>query len=124
MEELKIFLLLSATVLFIFVFYRWLLRYLQRKEITVPFCYLFPFENHTFSGREKIKLDMCNSHTVIIEIFEPDHRDEKYIAFQGRLAAGVCEVDIDLTSLRSGNYYLKIVLPDQSITRFIEISNA
>lgn len=126
MEHFRIFLLISVVVLFIFVFYRWLKRYLHRNEITVPFAHLFPFEKPVFSGIEIIKMDMSEPHAVRVEVLDSsDSSDSKYpyIAFDGRLRSGIVEINIDLTSLKSGSYTLRIILPDQNITRYIQIEN-
>lgn len=121
MEELRIVLLISAIVLFIIVFYRWLLKYLHRKEIGVKFTYLFPFEREVFMGKEKLKLDLPESNHVRAEILTTTNGELVLLAFEGILKQGICEMDIDFDQVQKGEYNLKIILPDQIITRYIRV---
>lgn len=123
MKELKIILLISAVVLFIIVFYQWLLRYLHKDEINVKFSYLFPFEKEIFRGAERFKIDLPETSHVRAEILETSDGELLHLVFEGRLKQGIAEMDIDFGPVQNGEYQLKIVLADQTITRFIRVEN-
>lgn len=123
MEELKIVLLISAVILFIIVFYRWLLRYLHKDEISVKFSYLFPFDKEVFKGTERLKLDLPEPSLVRAEVLETSNGELLHLVFDGRLEQGISEMIIDFAHVQNGDYHLKIVLADQSITRFIKVEN-
>lgn len=123
MDELRIILLISSIVLFIIVFYRWLLRYLHKNEINVKFSYLFPFEKDVFIGKEKLKIDLPEANQVRAEIIETANGELILLAFEGRLKKGICEMDIDFEKVQNGEYNLKIILPDQIITRYIRVEH-
>ncbi len=123
MKELKIILLISAVVLFIIVFYRWLLRYLHKDEINVKFSYLFPFEKKVFRGSERFKIDLPETSEVRAEILETSGGELLHLVFEGRLKQGIADMNIDFGKVKNGEYHLKIVLADQTITRFIRIEN-
>lgn len=122
MINIKSFLLVSAIVLFVFVFYRWLTRYLRRNDITVPFTYLFPFDKEFFSGIDFIKLDLPFDAHVRAEVIS-QKGELMMVAFEDDLKKGIVEKQIDFSKVESGKYNLRIVFPDQTITRFIEVQN-
>ena len=122
MINIKYFLLISAIVLFIYVFYKWLMRYLRKDDINIPFTYLFPFEKDFFSGMDLIKLDLPVDAHVRAEILSQTG-DLVLLAFEDDLKKGIVEKQIDFSKVESGKYNLRIVFPDQTITRFIEVTD-
>lgn len=123
MENITLFLLISAIVLFIIVFYRWLLRYLRKDEIPLTFSYLFPFENKDFSGVENIKIEMKESYPVRVELLNAVGGDLVLLAFDERIGIGEHELELDFSQVKDGLYHLRIVLPDQAITRYVSVKN-
>lgn len=120
METLQRFLLVSAVVLFLFVFYQWLMRYLQRKEINDPFPYLFPFEKEFFEGQEILKFDMPYDSEVRAEVFAQSG-ERLFIAFDLEIKKGIHPMPIDFSSLPEGEYELKVSFPNQTLRRPIKV---
>jgi hypothetical protein len=116
METLERFLLVSAIVLFVVVFYRWLLRFLRRKEINDPYPYLFPFEKPALNGREVIKLDMPYPAEVRAEVFNLQG-EFLFKPFEETIQKGVHQMAFDVSKLPTGNYELKLTFPNQVIRR-------
>jgi hypothetical protein len=122
METLQRFLLVSAIVLFIIVFYKWLTKYLRRKDIVGPFPYIFPFEREVLSNEEIIKLDMPYSAVVKAEVYSKE--DVKlFTAFDQKIEKGIHQMRFDTSSLPSGEYELRVEFPNQTIRRYITIAN-
>ena len=122
METFQRFLLVSAIVLFIIVFYQWLKKYLRRKDINDPFPYVFPFENDHVSGKETMKFDMPYSAQVRAEVYSEDG-ERLYTAFDQKIAKGIHLMEFNVSSLPSGKYELKVTFPNQTIRRPINVSN-
>lgn len=122
METLQRFLLVSAIVLFVIVFYKWLMKYLRRKDYNDPFPYLFPFESEVLSGVETLKFDMPYASQVRAEVYS-ENGERLFIAFDQEIAKGIHQLVCDVSSLPSGNYELKISFPNQTVRRPIKVSN-
>ena len=45
------------------------------------------------------------------------------IAFEELFKSGICTKEIDFTPIASGSYVFRIVLPDQTITRYILVNH-
>lgn len=120
METLERFLLVSAIVLFVFIFYRWLLRFLRRKELSDPFPYLFPFDKNALSGKEVLKFDMPYKAEVKAEVFS-DEGELLFVAFDQEIAKGIHQMGFDVSSLPKGSYELKVTFPNQVIRRAIKV---
>jgi len=123
METFQRFLLVSAIVLFIIVFYKWLMKYLRRKDISDPFPYLFPFEKQVLSGQEILKFDMPYDAQVKAEVLDNNEK-RLFMAFDQEIKKGVHQMAFDVSSLPSGTYELKVSFPNQTVRRPIKISNA
>jgi hypothetical protein len=122
METLQRFLLVSAIVLFAFVFYKWLMKYLRRKDINDPFPYLFPFEREVLTGEETLKFDMPYPSQVKAEVYSES--DERLLtAFDQEIKQGIHIMAFDISSLPSGTYELKVSFPNQTVRRAIKVSN-
>ncbi len=121
METLQRFLLVSAIVLFLFVFYRWLTKYLRRKDINDPFPYLFPFEKAQLGGKEVLKFDMPYKVDVQAEVFS-DSGERLFEVFNQEIDKGIHEMKFDITSLPTGKYELKVSFPNQVIRRPFEVA--
>lgn len=120
MVNFKYFLFFSAIILFVVIFYQWLTKYLRRNDITVKFAYLFPFEEPFFSHKGRIKIDVAIDGMVRAEIISTSG-ETLMVAFEEWLTSGIQVREIDFSTLNTGNYVLKIVFPDQTITRYIQI---
>jgi hypothetical protein len=120
-ETLQRFLLISAIVLFLFVFWKWLKKFLRRKDIVEPFPYLFPFKGESLSGNEILKFDMPYGAEVKAEVF--DLKGVRlFTAFDQRIERGVHQMAFDLSSLPTGQYELKVTFPNQKVTRLFKVS--
>ena len=98
MVNIKYFLLISSIILFVFVFHRWLKRYLRRNDINIPFTYLFPFENKQLNGTELIKFDLPYDASIRAEVVTETGElvtvifDEKFK--QGIHSKALCLADV------------------------------
>ena len=119
METLQRFLLVSAIVLFVVVFYKWLTKYLRRKDINDPFPYLFHFDKEFLSGKEALKFDMPYASAVRAEVYT-ESGDRLFPAFDEK---GVHSMALDVSSLPTGSYELKVSFPNQTVRRPIKVSN-
>jgi len=122
MENFKSFLLISSIILFVFVFYKWLKRYLRRNDINIPFTYLFPFENEYFKGESSIKFDLPMEAMVRAEIVR-ESGEVVSVIFDERFKIGIHRKEMNLSDVANGTYNLRLSLPDQTITRFIIVAN-
>ncbi len=122
METLQRFLLVSAIVLFVIVFYKWLMKYLRRKDINDPFPYVFPFEREVLSGEELLKFDMPYASQVKAEVYS-ESEERLLTAFDQEIKQGIHIMAFDVSSLPSGNYELKVSFPNQTVRRPIKVSN-
>jgi len=116
METLERFLLVSAIILFVLIFYRWLLRFLRRKEISDPFPYIYPFQNQPLSGKEVLKFDMPYDAMVKAEVFS-EGGEFLFVSFDQEIKRGVHQMAFDVSSLPNGKYELVITFPNQSVRR-------
>lgn len=117
MEFLRNFLLLSAVLIFVFIFYRWLLRFLGKDRIpTKAFAYMYPFREKQLAGVEHIRFDMPIRHELILELSHPNG-DVVAILFKGVLEKGTSEIPVDFTPFDPGHYELIARLPSQTIRR-------
>ena len=122
MTNIERTLLITAIILFIIVFYKWLMRFLHRKEIQGTFPYVFPFESKTLSGVEVLKIDLPAHSVVAPEISNQD--GEVVLKLNEReLSAGIHSIDMDLSNLQKGIYELKIRFSNQTSRIKIEIDN-
>jgi hypothetical protein len=122
METLQRFLLVSAIVLFVVVFYKWLTKYLRRKDINDPFPYLFHFDKEFLSGKEALKFDMPYASAVRAEVYS-ESGDRLFTAFDQKIEKGVHSMALDVSSLPTGSYELKVSFPNQTVRRPIKVSN-
>ncbi len=117
METLERFLLVSAIVIFIYVFYRWLLKYMQRKEIQGSFPYVFPFEgDHT-----KLKFELKSKGHVKIELYSGDGSALVKPLYDQDLSEGTYEIPLELKNIPSATYELRITFPNQVTKRVVEL---
>lgn len=116
MESLSKYLLVSAIVLFVLVFYKWLLRYLQRKEITQEFVYFFPFENTCLRESEILKVDMPYRATISAALYLPDGGFVKHL-YEAELAKGIHHLELDFSDVQNSAYTLQIKSPFQLTRR-------
>lgn len=122
MDNLKYVLLISAVLLFVFVFYKWLTRYLRRNDINVKFTYLFPFDESYICRKGKVKMDIAVDGFVRGEVVR-ENGELVMIAFEEQLKSGIHDKEIDFTPVASGSYIFRIVLADQTITRYIQLNH-
>lgn len=122
MVNLKYFLLISAVILFVYVFYKWLTRYLRRNDINIKFTYLFPFEGSYICRKGNVKIDIAVDGFVRAEVVR-ENGELVMIAFEEQLKSGICNKEIDFTPVASGSYIFRIVLADQTITRYIRVNH-
>ncbi len=121
MESLTRYLLVSAIVLFVIVFYRWLIRYLRRNDIQQVFPYIYPFQSRDFNGSEQLKIELPAHANVLAEIYHHEHGMIREV-LRRDLPAGTHEFAIDTSGLAPSAYELKITLPNQTIKRPFIIS--
>ena len=122
MVNVKYFLLISAMLLFVFVFYKWLTKHLRRNDINIKFTYLFPFEGAYISRKGNVKMDIATDGNVRAEVVR-ENGELVMIAFEEHLKSGICTREIDFTSVDNGSYIFRIVLLDQTITRYIQVNH-
>lgn len=122
MVNIKYFLLISAIVLFVFAFYRWLTRYLRRNDINIPFAYLFPFEQQKLTGTKKIKFDLPTESLVRAELVR-ENGELVTVIFEEKFKIGIHDREFNVSKVANGSYNLRLCLPDQIITQFVIISN-
>jgi|SRR5690554_1115376 len=122
MVNLKYFLLISAVLLFAFVFYRWLTKYLRRNDINIKFAYLFPFDGAYICRKGNLKLDIAVDGIVRAEVVR-ENGELVMVAFEEQLKTGIYDREIDFTPVASGDYIFRIVLSDQTITRYIRVNH-
>ena len=120
METLQRFLLVSAVILFVIVFYKWLKKYLRRKDISDPFPYVFPFEEEYLSKQETLKFDMPYESHVKAEVYS-ESGEWMFTAFDQQIGKGIHQKALDLSSLPKGSFELKITFPNQTIRRTIRM---
>jgi|SRR5690554_5080733 len=122
MENLKYALLISGGILFALVFYKWLTKYLRRNDINIKFTYLFPFEEPYICRKGNVKMDIAIDGSVRAEVLN-ENGELVMVAFEEPLKSGIHEKEIDFTTIASGSYVFRIVFPDQTITRYIQINH-
>ena len=120
METLERYLLVSAIVLFVFVFYRWLLKYLRRNELQGSFSYVYPFEINAEEAPRDIKFEIPASSEVRGALFRTDGEEVREL-FNGVFEKGTHSRDIDYRSLDPGEYHLKLFFPNQVVERTINL---
>ena len=121
MSTIERFLLVSSIILFLVVFYRWLTRFLRRKEIQGSFPYVFPFEE-PLSRNAIIKVDLPKRSIVAPEIL--DHNGVLVLKVpEKEYPQGVHSIDVDCSPVENGKYELKIRFSNQTSRIRIEIDN-
>jgi len=121
MSTTERFLLVSAIILFIIVFYRWLTRFLRRKDIQGSYPYVFPFEG-ALVGRTALRVDLPSRTTVAPEILTNEGSLVKKFE-EKEYASGVHSIDIDCSGIDTGSYELKIRFSNQTSRIKIEVDN-
>lgn len=112
-------LLITLFILLAVVFYRWLLRYLRRKQIQKKFAFLHPLKSESVSGKpEKLRLELPYKSSVICICA---NGSDRVLIFEGDLEAGTHDLEWDVSGLSDGPCELEVKLPDQKITRRIEV---
>lgn len=116
MSLLEKYLLVSLFFVLLFVFYRWLKRYLHRNEIQESFPYVFPFDGNVFNGKEVVRFELPQKSNVRIDILsESDALITEVHA--GDLDRGTHIIGFDCSQLESGKYQLRITFSNQVTTR-------
>jgi len=121
MSTLERFLLVSAIILFLVVFYRWLTRFLRRKDIQGSFPYVFTFEGN-LDGDVLLKVDLPNRSIIAPEIIN----QEGVVAMkfpEKEYAPGIHSIDLDCSSIENGEYELKIRFSNQTSRIKVKINN-
>ncbi len=120
MESITRYLLVSSIVLFGFVFYRWLLRYLRRNELQATFPYVFPFARQLFTKPESLRFELTLAGNVVVKLSGEDGRILA-VLLERNFAVGTHDVELDFSNLAAGAYELKIEFPNQTTTRHIKL---
>lgn len=121
MSSLENYLLLSLFVVFLFVFYRWLKRYLQRNEIQELFPYVAPFEKRPLRGKEMVHFELPYKALVRIDILNDADLCVLPVSEQ-ELPKGNHMQMFDCTDLPKGRYQLRLTFPNQVTTRQFELA--
>src|SRR6056297_1010971 len=116
MESLGRYLLVSAIILFIFVFYKWLLKFLRRNDISGNFPYLHPFSSSPLSGREVMVFEVPAKTRVAAKILA-QNGDVIAACFDEEFQSGKHQKQIDTTGVKSGSYNLQVTFSNQVTTR-------
>ena len=67
-------------------------------------------------------MDIAVDALVRAEVIR-DNGELVMIAFEEQLNCGIHNKEIDFTPIASGSYIFRIVLPDQTITRYIRVNH-
>jgi len=116
MSSLEKYLLTSLVFVFLFVFYRWMKRYLHRNEIHEAFPYVYPFDNDILSGMEVLRIELPQKELVRVEILD-HHGKSLRTAHDAELVKGVHSIGLDCRGLDSGSYELLIQFNKQRTSR-------
>ncbi len=119
MSTLERFLLVSAIVLFAIIFYRWLLRFLRRKDIQGSFPYVFPF-NGKLAEKAHLKVDLPRRTMVSPEILNTEGSLVRKVS-EKEYPAGIHAIELDLTGIETGEYELRIRFSNQTSRIKIEV---
>ena len=117
-------LLVSAIVLFIVVFYRWLLRYFRRNQLVDTYVYVHPFPRGNISGKLKIRIEIPEERLIACYVFPatPSEADRVKV-YEAQLEAGDHEFEFDTVPHGDGDYIFEIESRNQSIRRRVRIAN-
>jgi len=121
MSTIERFLLVSAIILFIIVFYRWLTRFLRRKDIQGSYPYVFPFDG-ALGSETVLKVDLPTRTNVAFEILTDEGSLIKKYP-EKEYPPGVHAIDMDCSDIEKGSYELKIHFSNQTSRIKIEIDN-
>lgn len=119
METLERFLLLSAIVLFVYFFYKWLLQYLRRKQINGSFPYVLPFES-PISRSTKICFELKLTGQVRGELLDKSGEKVKAL-FDENCREGYHEIELTFENVPSGTYEVVLYFSNQTTRRMIEL---
>lgn len=120
MEELERFLLVSAIALFIYVFYKWLLQHMRRKDIQGSFPYVFPFDL-PITDTIYLAFELPAQALVKVEI-RTEGGEVAQLFFEKEFISGKSEVSLSVESLARGKYELVLVFPNQTTRRTVELT--
>lgn len=120
MESISNYVLISSIVLFLLVFYRWLLRYLRRNDLTQPFPYVFPFRRKLFTKSELLRFELPESGRVSVELLNSDGLVIAEL-LNAEFPKGLHETEIDFSGQKVGDYHIRVNLPRQITTRLITL---
>ena len=113
MSTIERFLLVSAIVLFVFVFYRWLMRFLHRNELQGSFPYVFPFGEKTLAGKQELKVDLPRKSIVNASIVDASGKDVLEIC-NSEYNPGVHSIAFNCEGIAPGAYEVKIRFSNQT----------
>jgi hypothetical protein len=120
METLERYLLVSAIVLFLFVFYRWLLKYLRRNDVQGNFSYVYPFAALEGQTPRQVKFEIPQNCEVRGVLWSIEGKEIRQI-FSDTFQKGTHTREIDIRGLEAGVYLLKLYFPNQVVERSIRI---
>lgn len=124
METLRNFLLISAILVFIFVFYRWILRMMRNRELVrKPYPYVHPFPSRDLCRRVVVSVEMPTSAALRVEMRHVADGPTAVI-FESSLDQGEVNVDLNLEKVPPGEYTLVLIFPDLVVRRFVRVTEA
>ncbi len=116
MTGLEKYLLVSLSLVFVFVFLRWLKRYLRRNEIQESFPYVYPFGKNALSGVEALRVELPQKTQVHVQVLSASGQLVRELP-SAEFAQGEHSLPLDCRGLEPGAYELCIRFNNQMTTR-------
>ncbi|HLW39917.1 MAG TPA: T9SS type A sorting domain-containing protein [Brumimicrobium sp.] len=114
---------LGLGIIIFFIFYRQLLKRLQRKRYEKEqFFTLYPLEKNPASGTVQIYFEMHSPIEVEVSILSYDHSFQKVLSHQTFKKGGNI-VEIDTTEFENGRYFYQAKAHNQKTKKLVEIIN-
>lgn len=118
-DSIAKYLLVSAIVLFVIVFFKWLKRFLRRKEIQQKYAYLYPLENKQLNNIS-LRIEMPFKGDIAIFIYD-SFGNLQMKTDAASFDKGEHKFELNIKELPKGKYDLIIHTPHQKIRRYFEI---
>jgi hypothetical protein len=120
MENLKDVLLVFTVVVLVYVLYQRLLQVLGKKERSKKYARVS--EKLEIDGG-MLKMDLAMDQPMLVKLSVHANQGESLLTLEDRsLEAGEHKIEVDISVLKSGRYYIQLQTPAEVYSRYFELT--
>jgi hypothetical protein len=120
MDNLKDVLLVFTVVLLVYVLYQRLLQVLGKRERSKKYARV---SEKLEIAEGRLKMDLAMDQPMVLKLSVHTHGGEPVLTLEDRsLESGEHNIEVDISALKSGRYYIQLQTPAEVYSRYFELT--